>query len=380
VTPTATATAVSTPIPTLSGGTLLEIRSIHMIDRTSGWAIGGEEAGDDHVLFTNDAGQTWADVSPPEPAPADAATTKAAIGAFLDASRAWVIYTSADPTVQIELTTVWRTSDGGKTWQPGLPLDISNLDIFSPIFIGFSGPQDGWLMVYLGAGMMHEYIALYTSHDGGREWTRVLDPYSTAPVQSCDKTGVTFFDAKAGWMTRDCHGVTVGLTMESTLDGGTTWISLPLPTPAGDPGAFDAPNVCSVHSPRLFSDYIGALAVSCEQYDESKAGSDDPFTNKRSYLYRTQDGGGSWTISSYPGGELDFLSTDEIFALGRDISISHDGGATWQKVKTVAWDGQFSFVDDMNGWAVARSGTAIALVRTTNGGKTWQELHPVIGP
>jgi hypothetical protein len=380
LTPTATATAVRTPIPTLAGSTPVDIRAIHMVGQTSGWAIGGEEAGNDHILFTDDGGLTWGDVSPPEPLPSDPTAKKSAIGAFLDANLAWVIYASGDPTVQIDLTTVWRTSDGGRTWQPGPALDITGMDIFSPIFIGFSGQQDGWLMVYLGAGMMHEYIAIFTTHNGGREWTRVLDPFGTAPVQGCDKTGVRFFDANVGWMTRDCHGVTEGLTVESTLDGGTTWISLTLPAPASDPGAFDYPNVCSVHSPRLFSDYIGALGVSCEQYDDSKAGSDDPFTNKRSYLYWTEDGGGSWTISSYPGGELDFLSSDEILALGRTISISHDAGVLWQTVKTVSWDGQFSFVDDTNGWAVARSAGAIAFVRTTDGGKTWRELHPIISP
>jgi photosystem II stability/assembly factor-like uncharacterized protein len=120
--------------------------------------------------------------------------------------------------------------------------------------------------------------------------------------------------------------------------------------------------------------------VSCEQYDETKAGSDDPFSNKRSYLYRTQDGGGSWAINDYPGGMLEFINPDVILALGRTIYVSRDGGAHWQAVKAVAWDGQFSFVDDMIGWAVARSEGATALVRTTNGGRTWQELHPITQP
>jgi photosystem II stability/assembly factor-like uncharacterized protein len=282
--------------------------------------------------------------------------------------------------VQIGLTNVWRTEDGGTTWQPSLPLDIAGLDLFFPKFIGSSGAQDGWLMVDLGAGMMHEYVALYTTHDGGRAWTRVLDPFGTSPVQGCDKTAVIFVNSHTGWMTRDCHGVTEGLTLESTLDGGSTWISLPIPLPASDPGAFDYPNVCMVHSPHLVSDFTGEVGVSCEQYDETRAGSDDPFTNKRSYLYRTQDGGGSWAINDYPGGAFEFISPDVILALGRTIYISRDGGAHWQAVKAVAWDGQFSFVDDMIGWAVARSEGATAFVRTTNGGRTWQELHPIIQP
>jgi photosystem II stability/assembly factor-like uncharacterized protein len=97
-------------------------------------------------------------------------------------------------------------------------------------------------------------------------------------------------------------------------------------------------------------------------------------------MFRTDDGGGSWTILEYPGGALDFLSPDMILALGRTISISLDAGEHWQTVKTVAWDGQFSFVDETTGWAVARSDGAIAFVRTTNGGKSWQEVHPVIRP
>ena len=52
------------------------------------------------------------------------------------------------------------------------------------------------------------------------------------------------------------------------------------------------------------------------------------------------------------------------WALGRDIYRTVDGGATWSFVHAVTWDGQFSFVDDQHGWAVARNEQEIALVRT----------------
>ena len=57
-----------------------------------------------------------------------------------------------------------------------------------------------------------------------------------------------------------------------------------------------------------------------------------------------------------------------------------DGGRSWDFVKTVQWDGQFSFVSDQVGWAVARQGEALALVSTTNGGRTWNLLKPSISP
>jgi photosystem II stability/assembly factor-like uncharacterized protein len=53
-----------------------------------------------------------------------------------------------------------------------------------------------------------------------------------------------------------------------------------------------------------------------------------------------------------------------------------DGGETWEHVKTVFWDGQFSFVGSQYGWAVARSGEALALVKTVDGGSSWVELEP----
>jgi hypothetical protein len=44
----------------------------------------------------------------------------------------------------------------------------------------------------------------------------------------------------------------------------------------------------------------------------------------------------------------------------------------------VNWDGQFSFVDASNGWAVAQAEEEIALVRTTDGGRIWQMIEPQI--
>ncbi len=57
---------------------------------------------------------------------------------------------------------------------------------------------------------------------------------------------------------------------------------------------------------------------------------------------------------------------------------STDGGLSWVKIKTVNWDGQFSFVDEKTGWAVATDGEEIALVFTQDGGHNWQLILPAI--
>jgi photosystem II stability/assembly factor-like uncharacterized protein len=119
----------------------------------------------------------------------------------------------------------------------------------------------------------------------------------------------------------------------------------------------------------------GKLILRCEDFSQ------DPYVTNF-YLYTTSDGGASWAPVSSPAGALAFLAGDTGWALGRTLFFTEDGGQTWKQVKTVNWDGQFSFVSDTLGWAVARAETdsaiLIALVQTDDGGKTWSEIHPVI--
>jgi hypothetical protein len=130
---------------------------------------------------------------------------------------------------------------------------------------------------------------------------------------------------------------------------------------------------CGLHSPLLFTDQAGDVVLKCDQFNTGQKIS-------QSYLYQTNDNGLSWATYSYPGGDLKFIGQMIAFALGRDIQRSEDAGHTWTKVKTVNWDGQFSFVDANNIWAVARDGDQIALVKSVDGALTWQEIKPKVGP
>ena len=71
-------------------------------------------------------------------------------------------------------------------------------------------------------------------------------------------------------------------------------------------------------------------------------------------------------------------NSNEGWALRRNIYFTKDGGNSWTKVKTVNWDGQFSFVSKHLGWAVARNEGEIALVRTTDDGNLWVQLEPEV--
>jgi photosystem II stability/assembly factor-like uncharacterized protein len=167
----------------------------------------------DHVLFTTDGGSTWKDVTPPE-SEAASGDRKTAIGFFQDAKTAWVTYANYVGYPVPTQVVVWHTADGGAIWQASQPLDVQGLsEIFVPSDLQFVLGQTGWLLVHVGVGMNHDYVALYHSLDGGINWSRILDPYNDGGIQSCTKSAMLFTDLTHGWLTGDCNGVKAGVLL-----------------------------------------------------------------------------------------------------------------------------------------------------------------------
>jgi photosystem II stability/assembly factor-like uncharacterized protein len=245
-------------------------------------------------------------------------------------------------------------------------------ETFAPLYLRFSG-QAGWLAVVVGAGMSHEYSYLFRTDDFGLSWEWLIGPdsYASGNFQICCKTGMAFLDGGTGLVTYTA-GPNEGVLVDWTDDGGGTWESQPLPAPTGlDAVDFNGIG-CSTHSPMLFSPRSGLVALECRLEGGEAAG----VSGSTSFIYRTEDVGASWQSMPSPGGALQVFNDRVGLALGRDLYLTRDGGESWTKIKSVNWDGQFSFVDEDLGWAVARSGDAIALVRTADGGRSWSELQP----
>jgi len=352
-----------TPIERLDPDTLILITYIQMINAERGWGIGGLNGSSDHVFRTNDGGQSWTDVTPAEPAPKETGPAKAAVGYFLNPMTGWVAYyeESIDPSpVRFR---VWGTTDGGETWNPSRPIELEFLG--SPDFppmLGFEDADNGWLIARYGpAGTFTYPVYLLRTANGGESWEMAITP-AEGGLQKCRKSGVDFGSLLVGWATvADCPVVAPEVAV--TRDGGRSWEPIMLPAPKSRPALFEN-QLCEGHSPQLISELVGAVAVSCRT------------GLKLNYIYTTQDGGATWESYLYPGGDLALLNPRTAYAFDRQIHQTVDGGQSWNFVKTVQWDGQFSFVSDQLGWAVARDGDALALVTTTNGGRTWNLLKP----
>ena len=158
------------------------------------------------------------------------------------------------------------------------------------------------------------------------------------------------------------------------------WRRIDLPAPAGTTSWFDN-NSCGTYSPFTFSNQSALFILKCLDNATYKV--------QHNFLYSTPDGGQSWqsvslpsvfTVLTPPAGGLFFTNVQSGLALGRWIYRTDDAGKTWSSGKQVNWDGQFSFVDLNTGWAVATNAGQIALVRTVDGGGTWQEIKPVVAP
>jgi photosystem II stability/assembly factor-like uncharacterized protein len=334
-----------------------------MLDMETGWAIGWVELGEDHILLTEDGGYSWTDRTPPESATPSIGDRKGASAFFLDENLAWVRY--------LDSTVIWRTNDGGLSWEPGEELDVDirmPVDI-APPSIQFISPQIGWVMIYLESGMSHDWIVLYQTKDGGVTWELLLHPSENPDLMGCCKTGLLFHDAETGIVTFGIGPYTAP-HFSLTVDGGRTWSFTPLDVShIGSPASEFTD--CEAHSPHMFNSDLIHLGMICTTYS-------DP-VEVSNYIYSSENRGEVWNFETYPGGILQFVDQKIGWALGKEIYRTTDGGVTWSWMSNVNWDAQFSFINENQGWAVARSGEEIGLVMTEDGGKTWALLEPEVG-
>ena len=108
------------------------------------------------------------------------------------------------------------------------------------------------------------------------------------------------------------------------------------------------------------------------------------------FLYRTFDGGQTWSRSMAPGNQVLFINPEVVVLMGYDMPQARgglptgprtlygilDGEQAWEKLSEIAWTGQFSFVDLDHGWALAVSGAQATLLQTADGGRTWRPVNP----
>ncbi len=333
------------------------LSSIHMVDTNTGWAVTDKG----RILQTTDGGVHWKDVSPHYPSTGG---RQKVVADFLSFSSAWVAVsvTAADGTTTV---VVFRTSDGGRSWQNTTIQQISQ--IFQ---ITFVDARHGWMLSKQADLASAEAVAILGTNDGGKTWAMVSAAYAASTDTPLPgrlpfggtKTGLGFLDAMTGWITGN-FPLTSYVFFYVTHDGGATWNRQTLPF---------SPDLAltqiATRPPRFFSSTDGILPVSFVTQTTSSLD-----------FYVTNDGGNTWrgtTPVVASAGMWDFIDMKHGWASdGTHLYMTSDGGHTWTKLSLGANFKNISrlnFVSSDIGWAIgSTANNSPSLLKTVDGGRTW---------
>lgn len=332
-----------------------DISAIKMVNAQVGWLQAGNQ-----VLYTQDGGKSWQDVTPKVLATQKSQTSAQYKAEFLDPKNAWVVMTSDKGTI------VYHTQDGGSSWKQ---TPINNQGMASgPITLTFNSASDGWLLLANGAGAGSELVSLFHTRDGGTTWESVG---ATQPNAN-QKDPLPMGGMKSGlsvnppdvWLTGlDASDVPYLYRSE---DMGVHWQqqkSIQVPN-----GGYTASGGASeTYPPKFFNQSFGILPV--------KYNSQDPTFVYAYFFYLTQDGGKTWQagtgVKSKTNAEpLYQIIDDHHIAVVMDTNtlyMSSDQGQSWQMTSLKMPLDNINFINPTTGFGYHGK----SVYRTVDGGKTW---------
>lgn len=334
------------------------------------------------IATTSDEGRTWHQVLQLR------GLAAAPVMQWLDARTGIVAGQRGHPVV------VWLTTDGGVHWESHavpVPQDVYVQDAtFETAY--FLNARQGWVVYFWqancgGCGFSAERF-VFETNDGGVRWTeRGASGLRAAPRQ------LTFFTSSWGVLSSPFQELDV------THDSGRTWHESELPE-----FTRQCQVTCEIAGGRqalaFFPGDQGLMAVSwcvgeAGLVTETACYKTSPFKPTQAHLYRTDDGGLTWTyLRELPlsTGSIQFIDQQRAVDVGPDgVSWSLDAGATWSAPKSGAVPSGWylvrsRFTDSEHGWleltsslwgTSTQSGDAAYLYQlraTTDGGRTWHQV------
>ena len=235
---------------------------------------------------------------------------------------------------------VYRSADGGETWAR---VGLEKSRMIARIVVHPTDPNTAWAAVMGDMWTFGGERGLYKTADGGKSWTRVL----AAPAPYDDRTGCgdvavdpsdpnTMYAAlyarqRTPWSFSNgpdlTDGKNIGGIFKST-DGGATWKKLEkgLPGRTGRIGlSLFAKNAKIVYA------VVGS--------DEGGTADIRDVQSKRGGVFRSEDGGETWTRQSgldprpfyFSQIRVDPANDQRVYVLGFALHVSDDGGKSWRE-------------------------------------------------
>ena len=269
-------------------------------------------------------------------------------------------------------TQIVRTNDGGVTWYNVTPSTVTETG-YSVKFFAFDA-EHVWIQKpdftnYPNSGFLNRTV------DGGLTWSTITVPFSGSILH--------FLDENNGWALADL-GQGAGsnaVAIYQTTDGGSNWIQ----TYVNDPNLPNAGDTLPLGG--LKSDLIPLNMQTAYITGVT-------YATGSVYLYRTEDGGHTWSLVSLtlPTGtensqmsiennHMGFVSSSDGFLAVRissDISqiavyVTHDAGASWTLTPTlIPGFGTADFLSENE--AILYNGAQFYVTR--DAARTWSIIPP----
>ncbi|MFT3893069.1 MAG: hypothetical protein QM730_15680 [Anaerolineales bacterium] len=271
-------------------------------------------------------------------------------------------------------TQIVRTNDGGVTWYNVTPSTVTEAGFGVKLFaldVDHVWMQKPDFANYPNSGFLNR------TTDGGITWTTITVPFSSSML--------TFLDENNGWALADL-GAGAGsnaVAIYQTADGGANWIQ----TYVNDPNLPNAGD--SLPLGGLKSDLVPLNMQTAYVTGVT-------YATGSVYLYRSDDGGHTWsavTLPLPPGTEnsqmsiesdqMAFVSANDGFLAVRisadttqtAVYVTHDAGITWTLTPTlIPGYGPADFLSEQD--AVLYNGAQFYV--TKDAARTWNIIPPDI--